>query len=293
MKNVVSCLFIALVVLGLSSCQKGLSFPPDTTVNTDTLLQKLVLVDSLNPMQGILNIDYTYDDQQRVTKIKYYDVDSVNGVAYITLYDSTTFDYQNNDRLPYKSKGYSRLLQSLEVETYHRYTISNGRNLLTVDSVPLGDGISYAGRTLLYTDKIIARSEFWITGSLVDDFNDTFYLTGRNIVRAAFASAPGIAGLYFENTFDTRINPLSKLNIAPVLAIDGEMAYDRMVLMTPGYCPNNIIGRRSSFTFPMTDVTNQAYNFTYTRDGLPIQCRFESNKETARKLYLKYFYASK
>ncbi len=290
MKNPVVCILAPIILLTLFSCQKELDFPPGAAIDPDTLLNKIIVVDSLNPQKDVLNIDYIYDHQQRVTKIITYDINTVGQFGYTTLHDSTTFEYQSNDRLPYRSKGYSRLLQSWEIETWHRYTVINGRDLLAADSVPLGDGVSYARRSLSYTDKIIARSEFWVTGALIDEFSDTFYLTGGNIERAVFSSIPSAGGLYFVNNFDNHVNPLTKMNIRPLLVIDGCTAYDKMMLIAPGYCSNNIINRRGSYTFPMTNTENQAYTFTYLDNGLPQNGKYESNKETTRQLYMRYYY---
>jgi hypothetical protein len=293
MKKLAVCIYISLVVLLLASCQKGLSFPPDTTVNTDTLLKKIILVDSLTPMENIYNIDLEYDDQQRVTTIKRYNVDSSNGIALISLGDSTVFYYQGNDRLPYKSKGYSVLVQSSEVETFHRYQVTGGSTLLAADSVPLNDGISYAARFFSYSNRIVARSEYWITRILTAGFNDTFALSGRDIVKASFFFTPNTGALYFEDMFDTKINPLFKLNIAPVLAVDGESAYDKWAILSPGFCPHNIINRRSSNVYPLSNAENQSYTFTYNKYDQPVQCRLESNSNTLQREYLKFWYDSK
>jgi hypothetical protein len=289
MRNIYTCLCALAVVFVLASCQKELHF--DATEDPeagDTLLKKIVQVDSMTPMKDIYNVDFVYDSQKRVTKIRRYYVDSVNGAAIVTNSDSTVFYYNGTEKLPVKSKGYSSLVFSYETETFHRFQ-PDGR--LAVDSVPAGDGISYAAMSFTYSpSKVIAKSAYWVLGISIGEADDSFVVASNNLAQAFFAYTPSYGPTYFADTYDNRINPLSKMNIASTLVVEGELAYNQLIFLAPGYCANNIINRKSSLSYPPSSSENQSYTYVYNTKGFPVSCKFASNYNTTANLHYMFYY---
>jgi len=289
MKNIATCLCALAVVFALASCQKELHFEGTEDPEAgDTLVRKIVLVDSLTPMKDIYNVDFVYDSQNRVTKIRRYYVDSANNTATITNSDSTIFYYNGTEMLPVKSKGYSRLVFSYETETYHRY-LPDGR--LAADSVPAGDNISYAAMLFTYSPtKVIAKSVYWVLGQSIGEADDSFVVASNNFAQSFFAYTPSYGPTYFADTYDDKVNPLYKLNIASMLVVEGEQAYDQLLFLAPGFSPHNIINRKSSLNYPPSSSENQSYTYVYNKKGFPVSGKFATNYSATLDLHYKFYY---
>ena len=279
-----------LSICWMTSCQKEVTgdFGGPVPDNEDTLLKKILVVDSLDPKKDIYHTDFLYDGQQRVVKIKRYFIDSVNNAAVVHDEDSTIFFYNGSDRKPYKSVGYSRLTYLDDTEIYHRYD-SEGR--LAADSVGLGDGVSFFARRYAYhTGYINAVEEDVVTGFPTDYYVDSFVVTNSNFTQAFFEVPPGISALYYEDTYDDKVNPLHKLNIANTL-FEGDYAYSKFITLSPGPCPHNIKTRKSSATYPLgADVHIETYQFTYNKKGYPVSGKSTSNLYTAEDLRIWFTY---
>lgn len=282
-------LWMPLLFLSASwmiACQKETNGDPEPEL-VDTLLTKIIVWDSLLPKENISHVDFVYDGQRRVVKIKRYTIDSVNNTATVYNEDSMVFYYNGGDRKPFKSLGYSRLSGADDLEVFHGYH-SDGR--LAVDSVGYGDGVSYSRRRYTYSaGYIIGSGEHHFTG-YDSQWKDSFALTGNNITQAFFYTPPGSGDTYFEDKYDTKINPLYKLNIASTW-LEGENAYDKFIYLSPGYCPNNIIGRKSNESYPLTGNYEVAtYQFTYNQKGYPVSGKYTSNYSPDEDTRLRFIY---
>lgn len=276
-------------IFWMVSCQKEVTGDPGgpEPENEDTLLKKILVLDSLNPKENIYYSDFIYDGQQRVIKIKRYIVDSVNNTVVVVDEDSTVFHYNGSDRKPYKSVGYTRLTYLVDTEIFHRYD-SEGR--LAADSVALGDGVSFFARRYSYHPGYVkAVEEDRMTGYPTNYYEDSFVVTNKNFSQAFFTIPPGQAPIYFEDTYDNKVNPLSKLNIAST-QFEGEYAYGKFVYVSPGVCPNNIVARKSSINYPPTNPEISAYLYTYNKNGYPVTCKVTSNFSLQEDSRIQFFY---
>lgn len=277
-------------IFWMVSCQKEVTgdLGGPAPENDDTLLKKILVVDSLNPKENIYHSDFIYDGQQRVVKIKRYFIDSVNNAAVVRDEDSTVFFYNGSDRKPYKSVGYTRLTYLDGTEIFHRYD-SEGR--LAADSVTLGDGVSFFARRYSYnTGYINAVEEDVVTGFPTTYYEDSFVVTNKNFTQAFFEIPPGISALYYEDTYDDKVNPLHKLNIANT-QFEGDYAYSKFITLSPGPCPHNITGRKSSASFPLgADVHIETYQFTYNKKGYPVSGKSTSNLYTSEDMRIWFTY---
>lgn len=91
----------------------------------------------------------------------------------------------------------------------------------------------------------------------------------------------GEPAYYYQLSYDDKINPLSKLNIATVKVAEGLRSFPD--ILAPGFCRNNIIAHTSgtvSYSGNRTEKEIQPYKFTYTKEGLPETCKINSQLDT-------------
>lgn len=272
--RILSTALLFITLSGMIACQKEVNGDIDTLpVNKDTLLKKILVWNSATPKVNVFHFDFAYDGQQRVVKIKRYILDSTTNPVTVVDEDSTVFYYNGSDRKPFKSVGYTRLTFTVDTEVFHRY-YSDGR--LAADSV--GDGSSFiARRYFYYAGYMKAIEEDQFPGFPTAYYVDSFVITNNNFTQVYFDFPPDNGPEIFEDTYDNKINPLHKLNIA-YTQIEGEYAYSKFTYLSPGYCPNNIIARSSRPLGTLTHV--QTYQFVYNQNGYPVSGKAISNYYT-------------
>ena len=137
--------------------------------------------------------------------------------------------------------------------------------------------------------KIIVKRAVYQTLSGGDiafnESSDSISLKGSNIGEIMYLpESPFGTGNYYGCTFDDKINPISKLNIAVVKVLEGITGP-----LAPGICKNNIIEYTSgtfSYFRPLVPVSTKKLSYTYTREGLPETCVIENQTDTQRFEYI-------
>ena len=262
--------------------------PKDTVVvNNDTLLSKIVIWDSVD-----LSFSYTrefiFDDQKRVTLFVTYNSDT-NGVKLPGVKTDTSLQcfYNGNDKNAYRTIGWM-IFTHFSAELFHFY---NSNNQVIKDSITYSKG--YGTRVYTYAPDKLTTFDTQAPGFLPTTYSrDTFLITNNNITRASFSSAPGISGWdLFNLTYDNKINPLNKLNIAPLKLIEGENAFDKGTCLSPGFCKNNMTQRISKYKDPsVTSSATDNFQYTYNENDLPVYCKQTLYYYPTSFVRVKYLY---
>jgi hypothetical protein len=301
MKYFSKCLYGILVIVCFASCSKKSGpaptednnddVPQDTLVVKlhDTLLSKAIIWDSTNLGATAFTQEYVFDDQKRVKMIVIYNSDT-NGVQLPAAKTDTTLQcfYNGAERNAYRTIGYSFFYTSAKGDVLHFY---NSNNQIVKDSL-YSSPTSYRTRTYTYLSDELITYDVTITNILPPGYKrDTFQVINNNIAHAKFAFAPGIGYDVFDLVYDNKINPLTKLNIASNILLEGGQAFDKNPYLSPGYCKNNMtqrIGKRSQSTAGSSEIDK--FQYIYNEIDLPIYCKISYSVYTNSSGRVKYVY---
>lgn len=178
--------------------------------------------------------------------------------------------YNGTERNAYRTIGWSLFKTFETADVLHFY---NSNNQIIKDSIYYS-AKSYASRTYTYLPDKLITYDVNITSILPPGYKrDTFQVINNNFTNAKFAFPPGIGYDVFDMTYDNKINPLTKLNIAPNLLIEGGNAFDKDPSLSPGFCKNNMTQRVAKYsTAPRTTETD-LFQYTYNELNLPVNCK--------------------
>jgi len=231
------------------------------------------------PSKDILITEFIYDDEKRVKEIASLTGDSLNGDIHIKYSRSIIFYYNGKDKNPYKTLDYT--------ETYHDYD-QTGR--LIRDSIPLSPRSTLEISRYSYsTNTIVAQIER-IADTVKPFAKDSFIVADHNLKDLYFRYAPKETYMMaMRFGYDDKINPLSELNIASVMAVKyptGSFYY-----LARGFCKNNVnsfsYGHSTGPNIWVADGPPLHYTYTYNKNNLPETLTWSDNAVTNT---FKYYY---
>jgi hypothetical protein len=140
-------------------------------------------------------------------------------------------------------------------------------------------------------DKLITY-DITATGVLPTGYSrDTFQVINNNITYGKFAIPPGVGWDVFEMTYDNKINPFTKLNIASLKLIEGGQTFDKGTYLSTGYCKNNMTQRVSKDSDPnVKSSATDNFQYAYNETNLPVYCKITSTYYTKFAGRVKYLY---
>ena len=279
-------LVVILFFAGITACNK----PADDKVrDVDRLRISRIAQSTIREPQKVNLTDFTYDDRQRVKRIVYSYEETVNGSLTTRPGNSLTYHYYDTLKNPYRASG--QVSNGWVADIY--YTYNNAGILIRDSAVNAGatevrtHDYTYASGKIIVTRGNYYQSNGTIAGSTL---LDSVVIKNNNIIEVVYGT--GVAAgtgsrFYYQLFYDTRINPMSKLNIAAVKIVEGLQTFPD--ILAPGICSNNITGYAAGYLNrgERTQQAIQSYNFTYTKEGLPETCTITNQLETYT---LKYTY---
>lgn len=288
MKQILTTL-LCVTLIGLISCQKDINEElPLNADSADTLLSSILVFDTITPKNDLTLLEFIYDDQKRVTEIKETNFDSTNGS--ITIHDqySDYYYYHGNNKNPYKSYGYTRYVYG-DYEVFHFY---DDKGRLILDSLGAPDQSFMLNHFDYSADKMVLTSSIYDeNGDLFSEYSDSCFFAAGNVSKAFIYFPLTQAGeVAFEYTYDDKINPLSKLNIAASQGMDQFAPLDKFWFLPFGYCRNNIVTRLGYSDYPGGTPYTREYNFTYNSNNLPVYGVFkvDGNDQEGIRIALQY-----
>lgn len=254
-----------VLISGIISCKKNKDSNADSN---KTRLSKMTQWNTAGPSKKILITEFIYDDQKRLTELASSYADSVGNGIQITSKDRRLqFFYNGNEKNPYKTFGALSYYPNISFvqEIFHNY---NNSGILVQDSLPTSstNGTKTIRKYNYYTDKIIID---------INDRKDSVLLANHNIKEYYNLSPYQVPNNGYKITYDNKVNPISKLNVASVLTTSA--LYGFPSYLAPGYCKNNITGvtQGNVYNPGQFTATNQwNYTFTYNSNDLPETCTF-------------------
>lgn len=276
MNRLSRCLYSILAVLCFASCSRNTdpsptddSPPTNVALQQDTLLSKAIVWDSTDQGATAYTYEYVFDDQKRVKVLVWYYSDT-NGVRLPTAKIDTNmqFFYNSVERNAFRTIGWSYFWTSSNADVLHAY---NSNNQIRKDSLFSSPKIS---RTYSYLpDKLITYDTI-ITSILPPSYKrDTFQIVNNNISHGKFSSPPGIGYDVFDMTYDNKINPLTKLNIASLILLEGGKAFAKNPYLSPAYCKNNMTQRVGWYSQNPQTIETDKFQYTYNEIDLPVYCK--------------------
>jgi hypothetical protein len=290
MNHLSKCLYGILAIVCFASCNKNSDpAPTDDPVQPDTLLSKTIVWNANDAGSTPFTQEFVFDDQKRVKMIIKYNSDT-NGVQLPAAKTDTSlqFFYNGAERNAYRTIGYSYFYTSTKGDVLHFY---NSNNQIIKDSI-YSSPTSYRSRTYTYSSDKLIIYDTTITNILPPGYKrDTFQIVNNNIAYAKFAFPPGIGYDVFDLGYDNKINPLTKLNIASNILLEGGQAFDKNPYLSPGYCKNNMtqrVGKRSQSTTESPEI--DMFQYTYNEINLPVYCKISYSVYTTSSGRVKYLY---
>jgi|GEM_PF-6526109 len=285
------CFFIVVLILATGafiSCQKEISADtPGVSVvpASDSFIVKILEIDSLTKDSTVFYFDY--DNLKRVTTIRQLE----QGYPMDTLY---SFYYTGNATLPFKTTHHP-----YNDEWFHVY---NAQNKLILDSLSdladtghiIYNSRNYKTEEFSYaTDKIIIKtSHHWHDASsqthgVIPTTDTSLINTAGNILFTRFN--------YFKETatqtYNTRPNPIAKLNIFPALHPYGFYEADETFIQSPNLW---ITGYQSSQQTTLYTNDIRQFNITYNTDGYPARSVISLSQTGGPVFYWnRYYYYKK
>jgi hypothetical protein len=289
MKHLSKCLYSILAIVCFASCNKNSDpAPTDDPVQPDTLLSKTIVWNANDAGSIPFTQEFVFDDQKRVKMIIKYNSDT-NGVQLPAAKTDTAlqFFYNGTERNAYRTIGYSYFYTSTKGDVLHFY---NSNNQIIKDSI-YSSPTSYRSRTYTYSSDKLITYDTTITNILPPGYKrDTFQIINNNIAYAKFAFPPGIGYTIFDMTYDNKINPLTKLNIASNILLEGGQAFDKNPYLSPGYCKNNMTQRVGRYSPPSQTIETDVFQYTYNEINLPVYCKISYSVYTTSSGRVKYLY---
>ena len=269
---------LLLFVISITACRK----PSDDPAGDPNKLRITRITQStIREPQKVNVTDFIYDDQQRVDKIAYSYEETVNGNLNTRPGNSLKYYYNGTDKNPYKASG--QVSNGWSADIFYSY---NNASQLVRDSAKGSGTTEIKTRDYTYTSShiLVKRGNYNTssTGTVYGNTStDTILIKNNNIAEVVYQTGSfGLPGYYYKFSYDDKINPLSKLNIAAVKIVEGLEIFPDIV--APGICRNNM----TAYTYgtisggKRLDGEPQPYIFTYTKEGLPETCTITNRLET-------------
>lgn len=270
------CIVSTLILIsGITSCKKS---SDDAPRNLDKLRISRVAQSTVLGPQKVNVTDFIYDDQNRVNKISYSSEETVNGNLITKPGNNLTYYYNGSDKNPYKASGV--LPAGIIGDIYYTY---NNTGILVRDSAKGSGTNQVITHEYMYSpNKIIVKKGYYFimsTGEVSGNtLTDSVVIKNNNISEIVYMTGSiGQPGYYFQVSYDDKISPLSKLNIAAVKVTEGLRSFPDD--LAPGFCQNNIIAYTTgtvSYSGNYQEKETQSYKITYTKEGLPETCKINS-----------------
>ena len=291
MNHLSKCLYGILALICFASCSKNDNpaptedqdndVPKDTVIvkQQDTLLSKAIIWDSVDLATGAYSPytwEFLFDDQKRVKMLVIYDSDT-NGVRLPAAKIDTNLQcfYNGAERNVSRSIGGTLFWPSKTSDVLHFY---NSNNQIIKDSIKSGTTF-YRTRTYTYLPDKLLTDDYTVSSPLPSTHQrDTFQVVNNNIVSGRFTTEPSQGQNVFGVTYDNKINPLTKLTIAPVMIIEGGNSFEKGAFLSPGFCKNNITKRSgywsNTYIPPSSPSTAiETFQYTYNELNLPVYCK--------------------
>jgi hypothetical protein len=277
---------LLLFAAGITSCKKP---SDDAHRNPDRLRISRVAQSTVLGPQKVNVTEFIYDDQNRVNKVAYSYEETVNGNLTTQPANSLTFYYNGTDKNPYKASG--ALSGGITGDIYYTY---NNAGILVRDSAKGSGTNQVIMHEYTYSaDKIIVKKGYYFimsTGEISGNtLTDSVVIKNNNIAEIIYATGSiGQPAYYFQLSYDDKINPLNKLNIAAVTITEGLTSFPDN--MAPGFCRNNITAYTSgtiNYAGSHIEKDKQSYKLTYAKEGLPETCKIPTQLDTYT---IKYIY---
>lgn len=243
----------------LVSCQKEISSETKTEEETqgDRLLTRITYTEDDSRF-----IDsFEYDVQDRCTRYVsiYYDLTNPNPQPYIYFHE---FYYNGNEMLPFKITDTS---QGRGMSWLIHYDAQKRK---TVDSFThFGSGDKQVVHYAYSTNRIIATTTYSLSGTIS---KDTFDYDGNNVSRYGVGMENSGIKYTWHNiaTYDTRINPVNKMNIATSVLFGANGT-----LGTPnGLNKNNVLTETYSNNGAPAELVT--YQYVYDADNYPLSATY-------------------
>jgi hypothetical protein len=256
-------------------------------------LSKTILWLDSTPAKGIITTDFIYDDQKRLVELTLFNGDSVAGEIKNRVVWRYQLFYKGNDKNPYRSV--SPFYASLNTELYHFY---NADGILIRDSTvlpPMYHGVHT--KNYIYdtgAGKIIGVNLYNFERSIkfgrsTEILYDSFTVTDHNLTCAFINSDFKKQVTGYRISYDNKVNPVSKLNIAHATMVTGPLGAN--YYLAAGFCKNNVIESVMGTSNGPGDFTPtksfNKYKYDYNRNGLPEVCYY-TNEDFSGKI--KYYY---
>lgn len=271
---------LMLLLLCILSFHKHPAVPgPDCT-----RLYKVYMWRSAQPNRNIDIFEYYYDTLNRVTGIKQYLLDSIDGSLQYKFIKTMTCFYKGAEQLPYKTKGFHYLADK---EIFYFYD-SSGKMIK--------DSMSSAGQN----DYSAVHEYRWCGDTVITDLRSPSavkktlsVLNNNNIVSHTILKhvASHIGLTHGILTYDNKVNPMNKLNISPVLTMS--WPFLNADQRTSGYNKNNITEWiLGSLNYNNAFIPKHKWTFTYQYNnaGLPVECRIDGISFSSTKDRIQYHY---
>lgn len=260
-------------------------YPDPTPKPNGTKLYKVYRWKSSQPFQNIDIFEYHYDSLNRVTEIKQYLLDSLEGNRKMKFIKSQVCFYYGSEQLPYKTKGFHHYT---EKEIYY-FCDSSGRLITDSMSASANNDFSSVHKYNWYADKFIRKIHSQFIGK-----EDSSVVSNHNIIANVLTRhfLDHIAYTHAQFTFDNKINPFNTLNISPV-QITLSWPYATFDQQVSGYNRNNI----TEITLGKFDYNNAfifkqkfTYTYKYNNAGLPVECEISGVPFSNTKDRINYYY---
>ena len=268
-------LFFAIII----SCKKSSDEVPR---DPDKLRITRIIQSTVREPQKVNVTDFIYDDRQRVKRIAFSSGELVYGNLSLEPGHNLSFYYYDTDKNPYRASG--RVSGGWIADIFYTY---NNTGKLIRDSA-IGAGINEV-KIHDYTyspDKLIIKKRYYFLSSpggiIGNTLTDSVVIRDNNIAEIVYTTGSiGQPAYYYLVSYDDKINPMSKLNIASVKVTEGLNGFPDN--MGPGFCKNNIKSYATgtiSYSGDRSEKATQPYVYTYTNEGLPQTCTVITPLET-------------
>lgn len=228
--------------------------------------------------------NFIYDEQRRVKRIT-----TTSDTSATVPMSNLTYYYHDTDKNPYRASG--QVLSGWVADIFYTY---NNAGILIRDSAINAGATEVRTHDYTYSpDKIIVKKGYYFTsnpgGVAGNTLIDSVVIKNNNIAEIVYPTGSiGQSAYYFQLSYDDKINPLNKLNIAAVKVTEGLNGFPD--IMAPGFCKNNITAYTTgtiSYSGVRSEKATQPYVFTYTKEGLPESCTVTTQLDT---YIFNYFY---
>jgi hypothetical protein len=252
-------------------------------------LTKVMVWGASRPSSTIAIYEYHYDDGNRVTRIDQSIGDSANGDIKTYLYDTTTWYYKGNERLPYKNTGIA--IFSMLPEKYFYY--DNQGRLIRDSVIDIVCRCSYVRTYTWSGNHVMIPNNRPYGGGIPGRVTDSITLNNNNqlsIFTVGIQSQTGrITGSIF--TSDNKLNPLHTLNIQAATPFTTVYGFP-----TVGYSQNNITETAAGFyellgPNPGSFVNSAlviSYKYNYNDHNLPVSCETTGKSPDDQKIIFYY-----